>query len=179
VVFYLQGSSLVRGELEQRGRAIAAGLARESKYGVLTEDRSTLDELAREVAGGTKDIVYVAVVTNGKVLAQHPKTDIPELEVFRKAGLKGSAGTRYDTPGGDEFFDLRRPSPTPAPPRRPPPADGGDELDFSSPRVQPLPPLPPARRPPPDPRPMACGEVRRHLRTQLRRGPSNISSRAR
>ncbi|MFI5182857.1 MAG: methyl-accepting chemotaxis protein, partial [Vicinamibacteria bacterium] len=69
------GQGVLREELRKRGRYIAANLAYNSKYGVLTEDKPLLNQLlegAMSSVGGTQSDVVGAMIRDakGSILAQ-------------------------------------------------------------------------------------------------------------
>ena len=109
LVFYTAGSSLLKTELEERGRTMAAGLARENRYAVLTEDAATLKERTHD-ALEMKDVLYVAVVVRGAVLAAASQPGSNALPLLEKDAFRSSeSGRRFTTASSLEFFDFVAP----------------------------------------------------------------------
>src|SRR5262245_5865180 len=70
---WINSDTLLRDQLNKRGRYIAGNLAYNSKYGVLTEDKPLLTQLLEGAisAGGASDVAGAMIRdSKGQVLAQ-------------------------------------------------------------------------------------------------------------
>ena len=130
-VYDLLGSEvLLRGELGKRGRYIAANLAYNAKYGVLTEDKPLLNQfLEGALASGTgegSDVVAAMIrdaqgqilVQKGPALRNLPETPAAGLEELEATTMTGEAVVLFRAPvtssagGGDMAAELGLASPT-------------------------------------------------------------------
>jgi HAMP domain-containing protein len=110
----IAGGRLLREQVERRGHYIAVNLAYNSKYGVLTEDKTLLTQLLEGAlsagAGEGSDVVAASIRdTQGAVLAQKGAP-------IRNAPPVKSEGTQFDalTEGGEPVLLFRAPITTTA-----------------------------------------------------------------
>ncbi|HEY6555337.1 MAG TPA: hypothetical protein VI669_18410, partial [Vicinamibacteria bacterium] len=133
-VYDLLGSEvLLRGELGKRGRYIAANLAYNAKYGVLTEDKPLLTQfLEGALASGTgegSDVVAAMIrdgqgqilVQKGPALRNLPATPAAALEELEATTVTGEAVVLFRAPvtssagGGDMAAELGLAAPSAGP----------------------------------------------------------------
>lgn len=106
--FYTRTRTILFQNLRERGRAICENLAQGVKYGVLTEDKTALEEFVTGVLW-SEDVVYTLITDEeGKTLAEKTNIKIPDTAELQNKAVKSRQceASLSKTPSGDAIYNF-------------------------------------------------------------------------
>ena len=105
--FISQQRTLLTDELVERGKILSENLARNSEYGILTEDKVLLRQLIRSVEPH-KDLIYVEIMdVAGKILTSYYPLGYPKVVVTKENRVEDKLIINYTTSlAGEPIYDF-------------------------------------------------------------------------